>query len=921
MQKTLFKTASVVLFPFYSLIGAVLYGQAITGTVFRDFNANGTKDNTATFNEIGIGGVTVSCVGTTGTGTTTSSNTTATLGQYTLTGCTGATRVEFSGFLTGDYSGPLGTGSGTSVQFISTSGSRDNINFGINYPQDYFQNDPLITTSISHWKNADSYSPYFSTSLVSNPYSERNNDSGSIDDDIVHANTHEIGSTYGLAYSRSTETIYAAAFVKNFAGFGPGNVGSEGSTGAIYKVNGSTVSVLLDISPGLTPPYSSGVNPHPKTGTDWFCDDTWQNIGKISWGDIDISDDETTLFGMNLFDRSLYKISLPSGTIQSTHKIPGITGGAVWTQPTCANDPNTDLRPFALKYWRGKIYVGMVCSAESTDNGNDMYGYVFSFDPTTNTYSNNPVMDFKLLDFPGAGSGWEPWTGSSGPNNWPAITDIEFINGDMLVALRNLKMDGRANRPGTFMDPSTCNEPSGSTNAGGEVLKACYNGSNWDIEVAGTCGGQTGFSNEYFFEQDVKHGNDFLGSLALIPGTNTIVATSIPGNNAGGVSFIDTATKTWGPLPGEQNKIYAGGLDIDSDGNIDVFEKAGGLGDIELLGVPAPIEIGNRVWLDTDNDGVQDAGEAGISGVQVQLLKGTTVLATATTNSDGNYIFSNATGTNTTSFKYGLAQLMPNMAYTVRFPTTTTVAGTTYNLTTAAAGSNRLIDSNAPANGEVTILATDIPVSGANNHSFDVGYSAVACTINTPTVNVTCNDNGTGSNPADDTFTFTISATGTGTGSDYKVDKISPAPTATVFASVNYGATSAASSSFPISGGNLTLTLTDNTTTTCSLTPVTVTAPAPCSTPPVGQPDLKLLKTASSSSVNSGQTLTYTITLTNEGTASATGVVVRDVLPAAVTYVSSSASQGSYNNATGLWTVGTVAVGASLTLTITVTVN
>jgi len=44
-------------------------------------------------------------------------------------------------------------------------------------------------------------------------------------------------------------------------------------------------------------------------------------------------------------------------------------------------------------------------------------------------------------------------------------------------------------------------------------------------------------------------------------------------------------------------------------------------------------------------------------------------------------------------------------------------------------------------------------------------------------------------------------------------------------------------------------------------------------------------------------------------------------LPAAVTYVSSSASQGSYNNATGLWTVGTVAVGTPLTLTITVTVN
>ncbi|MBL7977023.1 MAG: DUF11 domain-containing protein, partial [Bacteroidetes Order II. Incertae sedis bacterium] len=301
--------------------------------------------------------------------------------------------------------------------------------------------------------------------------------------------------------------------------------------------------------------------------------------------------------------------------------------------------------------------------------------------------------------------------------------------------------------------------------------------------------------------------------------------------------------------------------------------------------------------------------------------KSGTVISTATTDANGNYYFSSATGTSTASTRYGITQLEPNMAYTVRFPTTTTVAATTYNLTTAAAGSNRLIDSNAPANGEVTVLATDIPVSGANNHSFDVGYSSTPCAINTPTVTPTCNNNGTAGDPSDDTFTFTISATGTGVGANYKVDKIAPAPTSTVFASVNYGATSAASSSFPISGGNLTLTLTDNTTATCTLSPVTVTAPPTCSNAAPGQPDLKLLKTASSASVAPGQTLTYTLTLTNEGTASATGVVVRDVLPTAVSYVNSVASQGSYDNGTGLWTVGTVAVGASLTLTITVTVN
>ena len=52
----------------------------ISGTVFRDFNANGVKDNAANFNESGIGGITVSCTDSSGgTGSSTTSSTPATL--------------------------------------------------------------------------------------------------------------------------------------------------------------------------------------------------------------------------------------------------------------------------------------------------------------------------------------------------------------------------------------------------------------------------------------------------------------------------------------------------------------------------------------------------------------------------------------------------------------------------------------------------------------------------------------------------------------------------------------------------------------------------------------------------------------------------------------------------------------------------
>lgn len=50
--------------------------------------------------------------------------------------------------------------------------------------------------------------------------------------------------------------------------------------------------------------------------------------------------------------------------------------------------------------------------------------------------------------------------------------------------------------------------------------------------------------------------------------------------------------------------------------------------------------IGDRVWLDTDADGVQDAGELGINGVTVFLIDGDgNVIASAVTSGDGNYSF------------------------------------------------------------------------------------------------------------------------------------------------------------------------------------------------------------------------------------------------------------------------------------------
>ncbi len=84
--------------------------------------------------------------------------------------------------------------------------------------------------------------------------------------------------------------------------------------------------------------------------------------------------------------------------------------------------------------------------------------------------------------------------------------------------------------------------------------------------------------------------------------------------------------------------------------------------------------------------------------------------------------------------------------------------------------------------------------------------------------------------------------------------------------------------------------------------------------------DLSLTKTVDNPAATVGQPVTFTLTLTNKGPSTATNVAVTDPLPPGVTFISSTPSQ-SYNNATGVWTVGTVPVNGTATLQVTVSLT
>ncbi len=91
--------------------------------------------------------------------------------------------------------------------------------------------------------------------------------------------------------------------------------------------------------------------------------------------------------------------------------------------------------------------------------------------------------------------------------------------------------------------------------------------------------------------------------------------------------------------------------------------------------------------------------------------------------------------------------------------------------------------------------------------------------------------------------------------------------------------------------------------------------------PEVQFADISLSKSVDNIAPYVDDMVVFTVTAANLGPDNATGVVVKDLLPAGLSFVSASASQGAYDQATGLWTVGALSSGSSATLTLRATVD
>lgn len=89
---------------------------------------------------------------------------------------------------------------------------------------------------------------------------------------------------------------------------------------------------------------------------------------------------------------------------------------------------------------------------------------------------------------------------------------------------------------------------------------------------------------------------------------------------------------------------------------------------------------------------------------------------------------------------------------------------------------------------------------------------------------------------------------------------------------------------------------------------------------PAAAEDLGVTKTVDNLAPSVGNLITYTVTLTNRGPGTVSARVT-DVLPAAVTFSNATASAGTYNSGTGVWTLSAVKKNVLYTLTIQAVVN
>jgi hypothetical protein len=341
-----------------------------------------------------------------------------------------------------------------------------------------------------------------------------------------------VGTTFGLAYDKYRQRLFQGAFARRHAPYGP--AGGD----AIYTVPvaGGAPTLFAKV-PG------SAVTPH---GGNMLKDGGFTDApGKESIGGIALSEDGSTLYAMNLLTRSLVSFDATGATASAplaTVPVP---------DPGCAAP--TDWRPFSVAAHDSKLYVGGVCSAESTQRRADLKAVVYTYDDERFTTVLTQALDFERGDLLSKVSGrpdqkthWNPW--KTDLATWddhnvsdeyrqmadpkPHLASLAFArDGSMILGFRDRFMDAVG---WDGVDPRPGRNATERGFAGGDINMACVNpagGYSW--EGTGNCANHA---------DDVNDGRQSNGVVEYFPGDYFSLEGAPRGSGT-------TRNPRWGRLP------------------------------------------------------------------------------------------------------------------------------------------------------------------------------------------------------------------------------------------------------------------------------------------------------------------------------------------------------------------------------------
>jgi Secretion system C-terminal sorting domain/SdrD B-like domain len=781
-------------------IAACLNSAAqVSGTVFRDYNSNGVKDNTASFNEPFVAGITVKATLASGTSFTTTSNA---LGFYKFTAgqvpAFSPVRIEFSGLAIGDHSAFTGIDNKSNVAFVTAPSV--NVNYGVSAPDDYWNNavipdPPLIAAvqrrgAITNPFTQGQFSIVHLNNSSSGPNNPTDNNQVTIDTTKAIATFSQTGSVFGLAYQRKQDRFFSTALLKRVSGLGPQGAGGiyvMNRSGSTWAYSGSfTLQGVAPANGGAVLDFGSitRVTGAANAGDDNYIpddnshhgrdNDAFAKVGTMSYGDIEADPNSDKLYTINLYQKSLVVFDGSATTAAMNGASPAALSAftrayVITSLPGCPAPTGlgNNIRPYAVKIYKGKGYIGVVSDAMATQNNSDLKGYILQFDPANITAGFTTVITINFDNY-SLPSYFRPWvttwaqaggTATTGPKVYsqPMISGLEFNeDGSMDIAMRD-----RWGDQGGYLEflpvPSSVTQGSLQTVAHGEFMHACWTGSGWALEgTAGSCPqniadaylGEAGSSLSYNmtgFEYYADGSGDGVegeesssGGITKLMGTAQIVHTVYDPIANGGLSDPGYLSNKYWSTAGIQWNYNTGGLKSQIarviGSNTIFLDKANVMGDVEFATGAQPLQIGNRIWMDTNGDGIQGPDETmpGVAAGTTVTLRSPGadgVYNTAddqtwdtVTDANGNYSFDNSSITTPDNRKpaawTGVSGILPGYDYRIEV---VIPAATVPTIKDVSSNANDNIDNDASANAAGTVAYIDMNTFNVS-HDYDFGF-------------------------------------------------------------------------------------------------------------------------------------------------------------------------------------------------------